>query len=748
MTSKNTTNFKFLEEIRPELYELAVRMEEDLLVTPVSMLAYATRFLEYILHDVADENNYDVNTKAGFVDKVNQLIRFDYLSNSRHNNLPQLLIDAYNDRSYSIHSHKIRKSLKEDENLAFKLNETLFYIADAYYKKLTGNDEEHIYIKPGKAERDFKSKTDEKSKKYPINILNKDEKDFKKDILPKSKPVNEYKGESVNAINEDEYAFKNDISHKSEPVEESSTAEKDESKHIQHQNSRNYDESEIGEFLELLKNGYSEKNALKHVDVNQTIVNDWYMDKKSEFLNGYKDELFVKYNELLIENTIKSISENDSAGGNRGKLEFWIENFDEYISHLAQDLTGEQLKVFQLIFKRNTPKRINKNLVDDKPVKKIPIKANIDEKELERRMQLMLDYIEKYNYNMALKKSRLQPIEIQKSKKEFIDGKRNNFYYRLSEKLRDMYLTSRRNGKSTYEFCRQMRLDKFEVEFWLENELFKDFQTRYNKIRVLLFKQAMDNNKSHEIMLNDLEMKRDEFNDFIQLINTDPEYIGVRQSIKPYLSSKYSQYSHEAFLKEFRKNPNVDEALKKLNFSKNDLEETLNSNKKLYDEFMEMKVDEIVKNKFNNEKVNLNQLDMTQDEYSQIEDQIDEKVTDEKIRKMTKGLSDGMMLITASNLGFDVDEVFDWILKGSAGNNRFTKFVDEYWRTYIEYVNILNSNGRIDLKDSQNTLAVFGFNDHINYWKKWGLINKENSILSVNDIKKILKEYLEDNYEH
>lgn len=714
MKSRKTTNFEFLEEISPELYGLAVKMEEDLLITPVSMLTYATRFLEYILHDIADECNYDVNTKDGFVDKVNQLIRSDYLSNSLHNNLPQLLIDAYNERSYSIHSHKIEESLKNDEIIAFRLNETLFYIADAYYKKKTGNDEKHIYVKPQKVKKDFKPNSVKKSKTEPVKTIKKEKKNLKKDISVKSKPINE------------------------PPKTEKSE------KNIQFHNPKSHDESAIGEFVKLLENGYSQQNALKHVDINQAIINNWYMDKKSEFLEGYEDDLFVKYNELLIENAINSISENNGVGSNSGKLEFWIENFEEYIDDLSQDLTGEQLKVFQIVFKRNSPKKVKFD-IEEHSQKNIPVESSIDEKELERRKQLMLDNIEKCNFNLALKKSRLDPYEIQKSKKEFLKTKRKNFYYGLSEKLMGMYLSSRRNGKSTEDFCREMQFDKFEVDFWIGNELFRDFQVRYNKSRVLLLKQAKDKNKNLNMTLNDLEMNNDEFNAFIRLINTDDKYVDVRQLIKPYFSEDYSKYSHEDFINEFKENPNVDAVLKKLNFRRKDLEACLDSNEKLHDEFMEIILDKIVKSKINNEKVNLKSLGLTQEEYFEIEDEINERIVDNQIRKITNGLSDGMLFVTANNVGCDMDTVFEWILKGSVGNNKFTELANKYWEIHIKYINSLNSNSKINLKISQNNLEIFGLNDHRNYWEKWGLINENNSALSIDDVKKILKKYLEEN---
>lgn len=144
MTSKNTTNYKFLKNFKPELFKLAEKMEEDLLVTPVSILAYATRFLEYILYDIAKDNKYKVNRESGFVNNIYELIQLDYLEYY----LEDLMIKAYVFRNKSIHNTNIVQSLKDDKKTAHEMNRRLFDIADVYYKNLTNNYEEHTYIEP------------------------------------------------------------------------------------------------------------------------------------------------------------------------------------------------------------------------------------------------------------------------------------------------------------------------------------------------------------------------------------------------------------------------------------------------------------------------------------------------------------------------------------------------------------------------------------------------------------------------
>ena len=727
MATKNTTNFIFLKEIKPDLYKLAVKMEEDLLITPISILAYATRFLGYILHDIADEYSYNVDQeKAGFIEKVNQLKRFNYLNNNLDNNLGQLLIDAYLERNKSIHSWDIDKSLKLDKKTAFNLNETLFYVADAYYKKLTGNDEIHIYSKPklitesqnNDVKQDsttpdnnsyVKNKTIKKSKKATNNPVKKESEIPKTYVFTESKSVGE---SQISNIEKQDNIYNKPL-----------------------QGSDDIDESSIDDFVKLLKEGYSQQSALKHVGINQNILNDWYMNRKSAFIDGLKDSLFIQYNELLIENTIKSIIENRGLGNNGQKLEFWIQYFEEFIDEHSHGLTEDQLKVFNMVFKKNTPKKDKSPIIKEKSEKNIQVKPKIDKKELEKRKQLMLKNIEKFNYKLSLKKSELPPIEVQKSKKEFLEGKRNNFYFNLAQKLMKQYLISRKNGKSTKGFCKKVKIDEFEVDFWINDKHFKDFQIRYNRIRIKLFENAMKNNKTQREILNDLEINSKQFIELMQLVSDDVTYIDVRGIVEKY----YYPNVLQVFVNELSKNPNMDVALKKSHLRKKDLK-YLSSNKKLNDKFNQIEINQIEKNNINDEKVNLNQFDMTQDEYSQIEDEIEENIEDKNIKELINVLSDGMLLFTANNISCDSDTVFDLIFRGSINDNKFSEFANMYWQTHIGYINSLNSQkDNNSFKISQISLKIFDFKTHFHYWKKWGLIDENNSKLTINDIKHILR---------
>lgn len=631
MKTNNTTNFIFLKDFKPELFKLAVNMEEDLLVTPISMFAYATRFLEYILYDIARLNNYEVNRDIGFVKNINELIQLGYLDNY----FGDLLIKAYIFRNTSIHNTEITKALKNDKKDAFELNKRLFDIADIYFKEKTHENEEHIYFEPTSQEnfvefeeqinesKNFtEQKTVSESQIYSKNdvklennrLIDKIYLDFKIDasltikqekifdkciICGKSNKMTEsnFCNDCESLLN-----YRNFLVKIAEEKERGNLLENDSFDHefmnqliddllnidvlksdenrfninlngfkdfisltdkfmvidqflidvingdVNPYKSHLYScteypyrqisqiviEHHISELIKLLENGYSQKNALNHVDINQSILNNWYMDKKSEFIKGYKDSLFIRYNELLIDISIKLILQNKSLGSNRYKIDFWKDSFAEYLDKISQNLTGDQLENFQEVFKINDSKKVQLKAGNNQS--NVPQDSNIDKVEIEKRKKLMLKYIEDFNFKVALKKSKLSLSEVIKDKKECINHKRKNFYYNLSQKLMNQYIILRMKEKSTHEICKILGINESEVKMWENNEIFKEFQFRYNKVRLKLLEKAIKNNKTHKEILIELELNDNQLSELIELVNDDVNYIEFRKIVEEFSS--------------------------------------------------------------------------------------------------------------------------------------------------------------------------------------------------------------------
>ena len=214
MSSQNATNFRFLKDFKLELHKLAV---------PVSMLAYATRFLEYILYEMARDNGHEVNRETGFVNNIYELIQLDY--------------------------------------------------------------------------------------HYVLHIIN------------------------------------------------------------------------------LCEHGFLYKTALKHVDVNESDLNRRYNDKKSDFIDGNKDDLFVKYNELLIEDLFKSLRKNNVLSASEETVEFWMNHFDGFSERLSDKLSRVQLRLLLELFKTDLSKDDILNRFD---IHREELEIPIENPSLDRKSQKIL----------------------------------------------------------------------------------------------------------------------------------------------------------------------------------------------------------------------------------------------------------------------------------------------------------------------------------------------------------------------
>ena len=127
------TNFDFLKEFNKELYEIGIKLEEDVLESPRAVTADATLFLENIVKDIyrLSNNKLDKNL-ISFYKKIDNLYRLGVISYFYKNKLQ----DAYTLRN-RIHQKNLDK--KQEKKLAFDLDKRLYYIAKKYFKDYCDN---------------------------------------------------------------------------------------------------------------------------------------------------------------------------------------------------------------------------------------------------------------------------------------------------------------------------------------------------------------------------------------------------------------------------------------------------------------------------------------------------------------------------------------------------------------------------------------------------------------------------------
>ena len=134
------SNFDFLEGFNDELYDIGVKLEDDVLNSPRAVPADATLFLETMVNDMYRLSNRKLESHMiSFYKKIDNLYRQGVITYIFKNKLQ----DAYNLRN---EIHKNYKNTHEEKKLAFDLHKRLYYISKKYFNDF--NDSERYINVP------------------------------------------------------------------------------------------------------------------------------------------------------------------------------------------------------------------------------------------------------------------------------------------------------------------------------------------------------------------------------------------------------------------------------------------------------------------------------------------------------------------------------------------------------------------------------------------------------------------------
>ena len=128
------TNFDFLKNFNNELYEIGVKLEEDVINSPRAVTADATLFLENMVKDMyrLSGNKLEKHLQS-FYKKINKLHRLGVISYIYKNKLQE----AYNLRN-KIHSKNLNSA--EEKKLALDLHKRLYFLSKKYFKDNISNE--------------------------------------------------------------------------------------------------------------------------------------------------------------------------------------------------------------------------------------------------------------------------------------------------------------------------------------------------------------------------------------------------------------------------------------------------------------------------------------------------------------------------------------------------------------------------------------------------------------------------------
>lgn len=539
------SNFDFLKNFNKELYEIGLKLEDDVIESPRAVTADATQFLENLVKDIYKlSNNKLENHLISFYKKIDNLYRSGVISYIYKNKLQ----DAYNLRN------RIHKNIGDDEEekLALDLHERLFYISKKYFQDFCA-DEKYItvpeYRKPEFNDVKFtnciicgsenlhsvSNICDECNKKIEYgNFLtafrNKHEGDtFKRHDLIK---MGISEGDSISLLRDlskedlvinngefyifNEENFKLFISDIDEYIKISlllTKFYKDEIKARDIKFTEEYfkgsnNQKPFAEFFRLvndkierdferdLLNTENIKKALKNNSMDNINIEVWFNKQKLEFSNGKMNDAFILYNELLIKEFFKLKRKGYSQNKVFKELNLSAEVYDFWQDEFMGD---DFLKTTNDIKKELIISKIRNNKTLRDAIKA----AGISRDEFDKLYLLSKsaddDFYKTFEREYTQKRKKLfikhlrnnnlnSTIRLTKiTKSEFLqwykDGEitYSEFYLKTTEILMNRYLLLRKNGWKKTDILKHIGISRQLFQSWFNHDDLVLFTDFYEK---------------------------------------------------------------------------------------------------------------------------------------------------------------------------------------------------------------------------------------------------------------------------
>ena len=513
------SNFDFLKGFNHELYDIGVKLEDDVLNSPRAVTADATLFLETLVRDIYKLSNKKLeNHLVSFYKKIDNLHRQGVISYVFKNKLR----DAYNLRNKI---HKNYKNAKEEMRIALDLHKRLYYISKKYFKDFCDGEKSvdiPDYKKPQHTEIHFKDCIicgnhnedprsnfcyDCNSKIEDVNLLLSIKNSFaesgftKRDLLNYGLSESEAISFLISLTKENILLKKGQIYNINSIKFEQSLEEINEYIEISELLIRFYsDEISSGEVkntLEYWKGGVSQKNygqfyrlvnmklekdfedkliktenvkkSMKDSSMDDLNIKEWFTHKKDDFIAGELSEAFILYNELQIKSYFNFKKRNLDDGKIKSKLEITDEMFEFWQKHFMSE---DFLKKTNDIKKELIIKEIRKNKTLKEALKSI----GISQKEFERIYYMSLNADDEFYRTFDEEYT-------QKRQKTLIKHlKKNNLNkaIRISKITRDEFYGWYYKGEGEYsEFYMQTtkilmeKYLKYRLKGWSKSEILK-----------------------------------------------------------------------------------------------------------------------------------------------------------------------------------------------------------------------------------------------------------------------------------
>ena len=451
------SNFDFLKNFNPDTYNLALLIEEHILTSPAAVKSYATTFLENIVNDMLEKTGHKIeNPYVVYSMRVQKLSEFAVIDYK----FKTMLLNAYKLRS-TIHDDFSK--IKDSElQIAFELHRKLFDVSWIYFERFCEDYSAEYFGKP------------EYVAPYKQEII-KDENGKEEVVIPQR-------------IKERLFD-KCVICGKSNNTPESNLCRNCENK------------------LDNVENLLNMRNNLDNLEA---------FTKRELFDLGYSK---AYANQLIIE----LIDENIISKSSDKIYKLNEENFDRFIDEIKQYLQVDFLltEFVSGKFKFNEIKNTSeykKGLKGEFPYIEFARIVNdriFSEFLNEVRLNIPIDEI--------LEDTNIEIEDVHRwydsSKKDYINGIRNEDFVQYNRIVMDRYLKLRRQSKSRSEIRDTLQINQDYIDFWKTSMRLDSYEffDEIEKIQMELVINAIFDDKTKEEAIKIADISLDELDEMCEM---------------------------------------------------------------------------------------------------------------------------------------------------------------------------------------------------------------------------------------
>lgn len=445
----------------------------------------------------------------------------------------------------------------------------------------------------------------------------------------------------------------------------------------------------MGEYLDLKREGLPEKDIKKQLNVSNEVYNFWLMINPE-----FEDEI----SQIKMELISKAISEGKTKG-----------DIIEFAGLTAKEY-DDIVKVAK--FKNNEL-------------------AQLRDKEIEERKKNFVKYLKDNDLETACSLAKFTVDDFY----EYYDeaNQSSDFFIESTQILMDKYLDERRIGKSEKEAIGAVGIKEEYLKRWRSRTIYHDFKNKDLKITIDLILKELKDGKS----LEEASIYADvDVNATKRFIRTGEKGSEIYKPLYEYYESEMLPQKLSKFL-EANKNKTIRKSLEIADLPEKDAEKYYqlgkdgdDKYKEFYDEFLTIKKETYVnlKQKGKSHNIAMRESLLTEDEYEEFKDDLDELLRKIRFRIVLESISNNKSsTVAARNAGVSLEEVYDWYFKGRDGVGEYVDFYHDFHRSYVRpsavpiQEKLDNENASIDnlIRSNKHLFTKRDFE----IWLKNGIVN-------------------------